>query len=170
MKARDQEVRAHEEAHAAAAGPHGGSPSYTFEEGPDGKQYAVGGEVPIRLTKGRTPEETIANAQQVRAAANAPAEPSGQDRKVAAMASQMEAEARAELTAQKAEQAKAEVGESSAPKGAGDAYGSGGVGPSGTSASSDPLMSLLALDRERSQTPPGGGYGLAQKVARYQAA
>ena len=95
LKSRDVEVRKHEQAHKAVAGKYAtGGASFEYQVGPDGKRYAVGGEVSIDLSKGRTPEETIQKASAVRAAALAPAEPSAQDRKVAAMASQMEQEAR----------------------------------------------------------------------------
>jgi hypothetical protein len=97
LQTRDREVRAHEAAHAAIAGQFGGGISYDYETGPDGKRYAVGGEVSVRLERGRTPQETIRNAQQVRASALAPMSPSSQDRAVAAAASQMENEARMEL-------------------------------------------------------------------------
>lgn len=93
----DRRVRAHEAAHQAAAGSMGGAVSFSYETGPDGKSYAVGGEVPVDLSSGRTPQETIAKAQQVRAAALAPADPSPQDLAVAAEASQMESMARAQL-------------------------------------------------------------------------
>lgn len=97
LEKRDQEVRAHEEAHKAAAGDLAlGGPTYDYERGPDGREYAVGGEVQIALKKGETPEETIANAQRARRAALAPAEPSAQDYKVAAKAAQLEAEGRQE--------------------------------------------------------------------------
>ena len=101
LKRRDAEVRAHEAAHAGAASALGGSPSFTYQQGPDGRSYAVDGEVQVQLQRGSTPEETIRNAQTVRGAAMAPAQPSGQDRGVAAAAAAMEAEARAEM--QKAE-------------------------------------------------------------------
>ena len=68
-------MRAHEAARRAAAGGLGGAASFSYETGPDGKRYAVGGEVPVSLRSGRTPEETIANAQTVRSAALAPADP-----------------------------------------------------------------------------------------------
>jgi hypothetical protein len=43
LKVRDAEVRAHEAAHLAAAGPHAnGAPTFEFETGPDGRQYATG--------------------------------------------------------------------------------------------------------------------------------
>ncbi|MEM8710637.1 MAG: putative metalloprotease CJM1_0395 family protein [Planctomycetota bacterium] len=97
LQARDREVRAHEEAHKAAAGDLAlGGPTYEYQRAPDGQEYAVGGEVQIALKPGNTPEETVRNAQRARRAALAPAEPSGQDRKVAAEAAQMEAEARQE--------------------------------------------------------------------------
>jgi len=100
LQSRDLEVRAHEAAHQAAGGAAAGGASFSFQTGPDGKQYAIGGEVPIALSTGGSPEQTVANAQQVRAAAMAPADPSGQDMKVAASASQIEAAARRELSEQ----------------------------------------------------------------------
>lgn len=98
LKARDREVRAHEMAHLAAAGGLATSgASFTYQRGPDGVSYATAGEVKIDVSRGDTPEDTLRRAQIIRAAALAPAEPSGQDRSVAAKATQMEAEARAEL-------------------------------------------------------------------------
>jgi len=103
LSARDTEVRAHEAAHQAAASGLGGAASFTYQTGPDGRSYAVGGEVPVSLRPGRTPEETIANAQTVRSAALAPADPSAQDLAVAAEATQMEAEARQQMVRDKAD-------------------------------------------------------------------
>lgn len=98
LKARDREVRAHEMAHLAAAGGLATSgASFAYQRGPDGVSYATAGEVKIDVSRGDTPEDTLRRAQIIRAAALAPAEPSGQDRSVAAKATQMEAEARAEL-------------------------------------------------------------------------
>lgn len=97
---RDRQVRAHEAAHQAAAGSLGGSASFTYQTGPDGKSYAVGGEVPVDMSGGRTPAETISRAAQIRAAALAPADPSPQDLAVAAAATAMEAAARQELSRQ----------------------------------------------------------------------
>ncbi len=107
LQARDAEVRAHEAAHAGAAGAHGGGASFDYEIGPDGKPYAVGGEVHVELQPGSTAEETIRNAQQVRTAALAPAEPSAQDRAVAAQASAMESRARDEQQQQRERDASA---------------------------------------------------------------
>jgi hypothetical protein len=98
LQARDEQVRAHEQAHLAASGGLATSgASYTYQKGPDGVNYAIGGEVSIDVSPGRTPEETIARAVTIRAAALAPADPSGQDRAVASAASQLEQQARTEL-------------------------------------------------------------------------
>ncbi len=102
LQARDSEVRAHEMSHLAAAGGlASGGMRLTYQTGPDGRQYAVGGSVKIDTSKAGTPEETIQKAQQIRAAALAPSDPSSQDLQVAARASQMEAEARNELATPK---------------------------------------------------------------------
>lgn len=99
LAARDREVRAHELAHAAVGGQYAGAPQYTFKRGPDGVSYAIAGEVSIDTSRiPGNPEATIEKAQLIRRAALAPAEPSAQDRRVAAQAAQMEAEARKEIT------------------------------------------------------------------------
>lgn len=98
LSARDQEVRAHERAHQAVAGPYAGSASYSYQSGPDGKRYAIGGEVPIDVSPiPGDPRATIAKMQTVKAAAMAPAEPSSQDRRVAASASQAMMDAQQQL-------------------------------------------------------------------------
>lgn len=100
LKSRDTEVVTHELAHAGAGGQYAGSPSYTYETGPDGVRYAVSGEVSIDTSKIEgDPEATLLKAQQIKRAALAPAEPSGQDRSVAASAEQLASEARQELAA-----------------------------------------------------------------------
>ena len=98
LKQTEREVIAHEAAHQAAAGEFGGGVSYSYTKGPDGKSYITGGEVPIKIKQGATPEETIRNMQQVQRAANAPADPSGQDMRVAAKASAIANKARAQLS------------------------------------------------------------------------
>lgn len=100
LEARDAEVRAHEAAHMSAGGDLvRGAASFSYQRGPDGRQYAVGGEVSIDISAGRTPEETIAKAERIRAAALAPAQPSAQDMQVAAQAARLAAEARTQLAA-----------------------------------------------------------------------
>ena len=56
-----------------------GGPSYSYQTGPDGKRYAVAGEVQIDTSEARQPEDTIPRAQHIRATALAPADPSSQD-------------------------------------------------------------------------------------------
>lgn len=101
LKARDREVRAHEAAHQSVGGQYAGAASFTYQRGPDGAQYAVGGEVPITISpiKG-DPAATINKMRTVQSAALAPAQPSGQDRSVAAKAMQLMLQAQAELVLQ----------------------------------------------------------------------
>ncbi|MEE8058374.1 MAG: putative metalloprotease CJM1_0395 family protein [Pseudomonadales bacterium] len=102
LSARDREVRAHEQAHTSVGGQYAGSPSFSFERGPDGVNYAVGGEVPISLPSGDDPQATLVAAQQVREAALAPANPSSVDRSIANQASQLVTDARAAIGGQQA--------------------------------------------------------------------
>lgn len=99
LKARDREVRQHEQAHIAAAGQYAqGGATFSYQKGPDGRNYAVGGEVQIDTSEVRgDPQATIRKMEVVQRAATAPAEPSGQDRAVAAQAAQAAAQARVEL-------------------------------------------------------------------------
>ena len=95
----DRDVRNHELAHASVGGRYTGSPSYQYERGPDGINYAIAGEVSISTSpiKGN-PELTLEKAQIVQRAALAPADPSPQDYKIAMEALQLEIKARMELT------------------------------------------------------------------------
>ncbi|MES2018184.1 MAG: putative metalloprotease CJM1_0395 family protein [Pseudomonadota bacterium] len=103
LKARDGQVRQHEQAHLSVAGSLALSgASYVYQRGPDGVSYAIGGEVQIDTSPGGTPAETIARAQTVMAAALAPADPSGADRAVAAQAQQMLQQALGEQAQQQA--------------------------------------------------------------------
>ena len=98
---RDREVRTHEQAHASVGGSYAGAPTYTFKRGPDGRNYAVGGEVSIDVSPvAGNPQATLRKMEIVRRAALAPAEPSPQDRQVAAEATQRALQARAELLQQ----------------------------------------------------------------------
>ena len=101
LERRDKEVRSHELAHASVGGSFTGAPNYSFETGPDGKKYAVGGEVSVDLsTIAGNPAATIAKMQKVHSAALAPANPSAQDTKVAASAIKIILQAQSELQAQ----------------------------------------------------------------------
>ncbi len=140
LKAIDRKVRAHEQAHMAAGGGLAGGASFQFVRGPDGRQYAVAGEVSISLSSGQTPESTIARARQIQAAALAPIDPSSQDRAVAAAAAQMESQARAELSRMKqAELADASSGDSAA---------------SGRAASANALARGLSAYAAQEDVPP----------------
>lgn len=101
LRRRDTEVRAHEQAHLAAAGQYAaGGPSYSYQTGPDGRRYAVGGSVPIDMGEAPTPAATIQKMRTVKRAALAPAKPSAADRRIAAQASMNEMKARQELASQ----------------------------------------------------------------------
>jgi hypothetical protein len=109
LQAIDRRVRAHEQAHMAASGGlvRGGA-SYSYTVGPDGRRYAVAGEVSIDTSEvPNDPEATLQKAERIRRAALAPADPSAQDMRVAAQASAMAREARAELARERAEQLQA---------------------------------------------------------------
>lgn len=102
LKARDIEVKAHEQAHmAAAAGINASAPSYDYQVGPDGKKYAVGGEVSISFSKSSNPADNLKKAQTMKAAALAPANPSAQDMSVARSADQMIIEAQKEIVTER---------------------------------------------------------------------
>ena len=109
LKARDTEVRVHEQAHASVGGQYAGSPSYEYQRGPDDTNYAVDGEVQIDVSEiPGDPQATIDKMQTVRAAALAPAEPSSADRAIAADATQKMAAAQAELSAPTDDEAQAQ--------------------------------------------------------------
>lgn len=120
LAARDREVRAHERAHAAVGGQYAGAPRYEYTRGPDGVSYATSGEVAIDTGKvPGDPEATLEKARLIRRAALAPAEPSPQDRRVAAEALRLEVEAKAELLAQRREELRSESaqdGEQESPR------------------------------------------------------
>jgi len=110
LRARDAEVRAHEMAHMAAGGGLAGAPHYQYQVGPDGQQYAVSGEVNIDTSSERDPKSTINKMQRVKAAALAPANPSGQDRAVARTADAKITQAQRELLKARQAGVKAELG------------------------------------------------------------
>lgn len=105
LQQRDREVRVHEQAHAAVGGAYSGQPTFTLERGPDGRSYAVSGEVSIDATPvANDPEATLQKAETIYRAAMAPSEPSSADRAIAAKASKMAAEARREISERDMEQ------------------------------------------------------------------
>ncbi len=143
LRQRDAHVRQHEAAHQGAGGSLTGAASFSYQLGPDGRSYAVGGEVSVRLQAGRTPEETIANARQARRAALAPSDPSAQDLAVAAQASQMEQAA----STRKSRHAIATYGKGSragAPGAAEVQAASGGTSNGGSGVDSEPALVQVA--------------------------
>lgn len=98
LKAREREVIAHEQAHASVGGQYAGAPSYDYHRGPDGRRYIVGGEVSIETSPvPNDPQATLQKAEVIRRAALAPANPSNQDRRVAADAAAMALKAKADI-------------------------------------------------------------------------
>ncbi|PWH17772.1 MAG: hypothetical protein DDG59_07655 [Anaerolineae bacterium] len=106
LKETDRKVRAHEEAHIRVGGNLIRSRAqYAYQTGPDGKLYAVAGEVSIDTSPVEgDPDATIRKAARVKAAALAPPDPSPQDRAVAAEADVMAMRARLELARQRSDQ------------------------------------------------------------------
>lgn len=82
LRQRDGAVRQEEE--AAQAGQFAGAPVYEYATGPDGRRYAVGGEVPVhvRVTSGN-PDDVKRALAILGLAATSPAAPSAQDLMVA---------------------------------------------------------------------------------------
>lgn len=98
---RDREVRAHEQTHASVGGKYASAPSYTYERGPDGRMYAVEGEVKIDTSPiPNDPQATLEKAEIIQRAALSVAEPSSADRAAAADARAMAIDARAEIMQQ----------------------------------------------------------------------
>jgi hypothetical protein len=103
LRKRDQEVRAHEQAHKAAGGPYAGQVTFETERGPDGRAYAVSGEVKIDTSEvPNNPQATIRKLETVKRAALAPSQPSSQDRQVASQADAKIRQAQQELREEKA--------------------------------------------------------------------
>lgn len=74
---------------------------------PDGKQYAVGGEVKIDISPEADPEATLRKAEAIQAAADGP---SSQDGSVSAQASQMAQQTQRELAEQPADETAPRLG------------------------------------------------------------
>lgn len=105
LKERDKEVKTHEQAHLSSAGGlNASAPTYTYQTGPDGKQYAIGGEVSISFTPTGDPQKDLQAAEAMKNSALAPADPSSQDRSVAQAADKMIAQAQQEILQAKQEQ------------------------------------------------------------------
>lgn len=98
----DQNVRAHEQAHLSAGqGVVTSGASFTYTYGPDGKQYAVAGEVGIDTAAEREPQANIDKGLRIQAAALAPRDPSPQDYQVAAVGSRLVGQGQSDLLVQR---------------------------------------------------------------------
>lgn len=103
---RDRQVRAHEAAHLGAAGRFARSgANFTFQRGPNGVSYAIGGEVSLDTSTPGDPQAALSKAEIIRRAALAPVDPSSQDRIVAGQAAQMAMQARTAIASERAEEA-----------------------------------------------------------------
>ena len=93
LRQRDQQVRQEEQAHAAVAGDLAGPISYVYQRGPDGRNYAVGGSVPIKARSlTGDPQEMARLGARVSAAAQAATNPSGADLAAARLGYGLQAE------------------------------------------------------------------------------
>ena len=103
---RDAEVRSHEQAHANVGGSFAQSPQLSYEQGSDGRRYAVDGEVSIDISAvSGNPLATVNKMRQVYAAAMAPSDPSMADIRVAAEAIRILNMAKADLADQRLQNA-----------------------------------------------------------------
>lgn len=86
LQDRDAEVRRHEMTHASALGTYAaGSPQYTYEIGPDGRQYAVGGSIAVDVGSTGSASADKTKAMVIQMAAVAVGNPSPADLAVASM-------------------------------------------------------------------------------------
>ncbi|GEM_PF-2970248 len=119
LRRRDAQVRRHEQAHLAAAGRWAlGPPRYTYQIGPDGQRYAIGGEVRIDLSPvPGDPETTLRKARQIQQAALAPIDPSAADRQVAMQAAEMAQEALRQIQQERLERMRSQREKVQEPQG-----------------------------------------------------
>ena len=104
LKRIDAAVRAHEQAHISVGRELITSgPNYEYTYGPDGKRYAVSGEVGIDTSPEREPQANIDKGQRIQDTALAPVDPSPQDYQVAATGKQLEDQGRRDLRTEQRE-------------------------------------------------------------------
>lgn len=93
LQARDAKVRNHEAAHVMAAGGQAqGLPTYTYQTGPDGRRYAIGGSVNISVMRTGDEEANVRRANKAYRAAMATGEPSVRDMQTAHKAAAISAQ------------------------------------------------------------------------------
>jgi hypothetical protein len=85
FKKTDAQIRTHEQVHATIG--HTTAPiSYTYQQGPDGKMYAVGGSVRLDVSIPEDPKEALYKLDQIQKASTAPAFLSGADISISSQA------------------------------------------------------------------------------------
>jgi len=155
LRQRDAEVHAHEQAHATAGGAYAGMPSYSYTTGPDGHRYATGGETPIDSSPVRgNPQATVIKMEVVKAAALAPAQPSGQDMAVYSMANRIEQDAQAQERVRQFQAAHPSGGGRAAQSLAANPDPSAGASPYIPSAATVPTTSQAAAPSTSSPSAP----------------
>ncbi len=159
LKQVDASVRQHEAAHQAAGGGHAGAASFTFTRGPDGKNYATAGEVPIDISPENTPSATIAKMEQVKAAALAPSEPSAQDQRVAAQADALSAKAQSELRRQGGSAESGKSGSGQSGSGQIESRNSAGAAEDGSASARANARPTASAQRSGADTASGDGAG-----------
>lgn len=158
----DSSVRQHEAAHQAAGGPYAGGASFTYTRGPDGKNYATAGEVPVDTSPERDPQATIRKMDTVKAAALAPADPSPQDLRVAQQADAAKAQAQQE-TRKKQSGTSGQPGQAGQGDGASPGDGQPQTGAGRNGAGNGTAAPALAA---RGAAAYGAAYGLGRQPAR----
>ncbi len=100
----ENNVKQHEQAHMAVGGGLVSTARFSYTLGPDGKRYVSGGEVSISIPSSENEEDNLNTLERVKRAALAPADPSPQDIKTAAMASALLSSTYLKLLKQKAKE------------------------------------------------------------------
>lgn len=85
FKQTDAQIRSHEQIHASI-GPTTSPISYNYQQGPDGKMYAVGGHVRLDTSIPDDPKAAEHKLDQIKKAASGPSDPSGADLNIATQA------------------------------------------------------------------------------------
>ena len=95
LKAKDQQIKSHEQTHSALSGANSSNPHYNYQVGPDGKMYAVGGSVTMDTSIKIDPnnQNSTSNAllklDQLQKATSSVDEPSSADMSIATKANFM---------------------------------------------------------------------------------
>jgi hypothetical protein len=146
----DRNVRAHEAAHVAAGrGVVTSGANYAYTYGPDGRQYAIGGEVGIDTAPEQKPEDNIEKGSAIQAAALAPRDPSAQDYRVASIGARLESQGHADLARQRAE-------ETAAPASDRAGRAAGQATPADSDTAADTTRKLLARTYAATDSAPAG--------------